>query len=400
LKRRSQQLQVQHPARRANDADGLLRLAREITRDVVAGFADVVDQEARWPEEGMRALLGAGLGGLVVPHAYGGKGHGLLVLSQVCEILGRECASTAICFGMHCVGASVISANPTLDQRERYLAPICAGQHVTSLSLSEAGTGAHFYLPQTKLELKDDGFHVTGEKTFVTNGGKADSYVVSTVAADADAPMGRYSYVLIPGDANGIEWGPPWEGLGLRGNSSRTMQLRDVVVPSRDLIGNEGDQIWYVFNVICPFFLVAIAGTYLGVATSAVEEVHQHLSKRHHSHVGLTLAQAPILQHRLGELWSIVERTRRLIYYAAASFDASEPDALVAVMAAKAEVADCVVQVVNESMTMMGGIAYRPGSKLHRALRDARASHVMSPTTDILRIWIGRALLGQPLLAD
>jgi alkylation response protein AidB-like acyl-CoA dehydrogenase len=45
-------------------------------------------------------------------------------------------------------------------------------------------------------------------------------------------------------------------------------------------------------------------------------------------------------------------------------------------------------------------MAYRPGSKLHRALRDARASHVMSPTTDILRIWIGRALLGQPLLAD
>lgn len=383
-----------------SNAEGALRAAREIARDVVAGAADRIDRDAQWPQESMRALLGVGLGGLVVPQAYGGKGQGLLALAQVCEILGRECASTAICFGMHCVGSSVISANPTLDQRERYLAPICGGQHVTSLSLSEAGTGAHFYLPQTKLELKDDGFHVTGDKTFVTNGGYADSYVVSTVASDTDAPMGRYSYVLVPRGARGIAWGPAWDGLGLRGNSSRTMRLDDVVVPSRDLIGNEGDQIWYVFNVICPFFLVAIAGTYLGVASSAVEEVHQHLSKRHHSHIGLTLGQSPVLQHRLGQIWSAVERTRRLIYFAAASFDAGEPDALVAVMAAKAEVADCVVHVVNESMTLMGGIAYRPGSKLHRALRDARASHVMSPTTDILRIWIGRALLGQPLLAD
>ena len=54
-----------------------------------------------------------------------------------------------------------------------------------------------------------------------------------------------------------------------------------------------------------------------------------------------------------------------------------------------------MVSVVNESMTMVGGMAYRDGSKLHRFMRDARASHLMSPTTDMLKIWIGRALLGQ-----
>ncbi len=69
-------------------------------------------------------------------------------------------------------------------------------------------------------------------------------------------------------------------------------------------------------------------------------------------------------------------------------------------MAAKVEVADCVVSIVNEAMTLCGGIGYRNGSKLHRLLRDARAAHLMSPTTDILRVRIGRALLGQPLLSD
>jgi alkylation response protein AidB-like acyl-CoA dehydrogenase len=51
-------------------------------------------------------------------------------------------------------------------------------------------------------------------------------------------------------------------------------------------------------------------------------------------------------------------------------------------------------------MTLMGGITYRNSSKLHRSLRDARAAHLMAPTTDMLRVWIGRTLLGQPLLAD
>jgi alkylation response protein AidB-like acyl-CoA dehydrogenase len=378
----------------------ILQTTREIAREVVAPHADEIDRLARWPEQNIRALQDAGLAGLVVPEGYGGQGHGLLALAQTCEILGRECASTAICFGMHSVGASVIAANPTPDQCERYLAPIVAGRHITTLSLSEQGTGAHFYLPQTQLEMQADGFTISGTKTFVTNGNNADSYVVSTVAAEPDAPMGQFSCVVVPRETPGLSWGPPWDGLGMRGNSSRMLHMQDVHVPRRDLLGKEGDQIWYIFNVVCPYFLVAIAGTYLGIMSSALEEIRQYLVRRHHTHVGLTLAQAPILQHRLGQLWGLTEKTRRLIYHAADSFDADEPDALIALMAAKAEVADAVIEVVNEAMTMAGGIAYRDGSRLHRFLRDARAAHLMSPTTDILRIWIGRALLGQPLLAD
>ncbi len=143
-----------------------------------------------------------------------------------------------------------------------------------------------------------------------------------------------------------------------------------------------------------------MSGTYLGIIGAAIEHAREHLKQRHHTHVGLTLSQAPVLQHRLGQLWGMAERTRRLIYHAASSFDAGEPDALISVMSAKAEVADCVVNVVNEAMTLVGGLGYRDGSKLHRLLRDARASHLMSPTTDILRVWMGRALLGQPLLAE
>ena len=374
---------------------------QEIAKDVVAPSAADIDQNALWPEPGIRAMQREGLAGLVVPVAYGGQGQGLLALARVCETLGQECASTAICFGMHCVGASVISANATPDQQDRFLMPICEGRHITTLSLSEAGTGVHFYLPQTALDaVSEDEFSLTGSKTFVTNGGHADSYVVSAVAASPEAPIGQFSCVVVPADSEGIRWGADWDGLGMRGNSSRTMELQGVRVPRSNLLGKEGDQIWYIFNVVTPYFLMAMAGTFLGVATTALDEARKHLIRRYHTHTGSSLAQASVLQHRLGSLWAVLERTRRLTYHAAASFDAGEPDALTAIMAAKVEVADCVVNVVNEAMTLCGGIGYRKGSRLHRLLRDARAAHLMSPTTDILRVWIGRALLGQPLLSD
>jgi alkylation response protein AidB-like acyl-CoA dehydrogenase len=382
------------------DLETIVEKVRQITQEVVAHDAVTVDREARWPERGLRALQEAGLGGLVIPEKLGGLGIGLLGLTRVCEQIGTHCASTGLCFGMHCVGSAVIAAKATEDQM-RYLDNINRGQHLTTLALSEPGTGVHFYFPQTRLIKRSDGDYVVdGKKHFVTNGGYADSYVVSTVAADPNAPPGDFSCVVIPRDAEGMVWGGPWQGLGMRGNQSRVLELQQVSVARRDLLGADGDQIWYVFNVIAPYFLIAMAGTYLGLASAALDETRRHMEKRQFAHSGSSLGQVPILQHRLGKLWSDLQRTRQLVYWAASEADAGGPEALPGLCSAKADVADCVVTIVNEAMTLCGGIAYREHSKFDRMLRDARAAHVMTPTTDILRTWTGRGLLGQPLLGD
>ena len=383
------------------DLPDVLDRVSSIATSVCAPQAEDIDRLARWPEEAVRALLAAELGGLVVPEDKSGLGHGLLALAQVCETIGRACSSTALCFGMHCVGSAVLAAKATPYQVEHFLEPISRGAHLTTLCLSEPGSGSHFYLPQTQLGLvSPDDYGVTGTKTFVTNGGHADSYIVSTTAADPEAPPGTFSCIVVPGNARGVSWGPAWHGLGMRGNDARTLQLRDVPIPRSHLLGEEGDQIWYVFNVVAPYFLVAMAGTYLGIATGALEIGRRHLTRRRYAHSGATLAEEPVLQHRLGTLWATVERTRHLIYFAAAEGDAGGPDALPALLSAKADVAECAVTVANEVMTLLGGGAYRDGSPAERLLRDARAAHVMAPTTDILRTWTGRALLGLPVLGD
>ncbi len=376
----------------------LVARARTVATEVVAAHAEAEDRDARWPEPAMRALAGAGLLGLHVPEELGGHGEGLLGLVAVSEVLGRESGSTALCFAMHCVGTAVIAAKATDFHREEYLRPIARGDHITTLALSEPGTGVHFWIPETRLSRSGGGFEVEGTKSFVTNGGRADSYVVSTSAAEAASGEGTFSCVLLDAGAEGMEWQAPWSGLGMRANSSRTVRLEGVRVPGRNLLGEEGDQLWYVFEVVAPYFLMAMAGTYLGVAHSAFEVAREHLGTRRHSHTGELLGSSPVLSHRLGELWTRLEATRQLVYSAAGQSDQGEADSLVSVLACKAAAADAAVAITNEAMTLAGGAAYRENSKLARMLRDARASHVMSPTTDVLLTWVGRALLNQPLL--
>jgi isovaleryl-CoA dehydrogenase len=380
--------------------DSLLRIVdrtRTIVDAVIGPAAATVDQRACWPEEGMRALARAGLTGLNVPSHLGGLGQGLLGIVATTETIGRACASTAMCFGMHCVGTAVIAAKATAEQEERYLHPIAQGRHITTLALSESGSGSFFFLPQTRLVRDDDAFVLAGTKQFVTNGSHADSYVVSTVASDASAD-GEFSCVVVDRDREGIEWGEQWQGLGMRGNASRAMQLDGVRIPGANLLGREGDQVWYVFEVVAPYFLTAMAGTYVGLAQAALHAAMDHLARRVHSHSGQSLADVELLQHRVGRLWTEVEKTRLLVYHAARLGDLGAHDAMTAILASKADAARTVVEVANEAMTLCGGVAYRDNSDMARMLRDARAAHVMSPTTDLLTLWTGRSVLGRPLL--
>ena len=372
--------------------------AERVARERVAPAAEAVDREAAWPAEGLRALGEAGLMGLLVPRAAGGEGQGLLGLVAVTEVLGRACSSTAMCYAMHCVGTAAIAAKATDFQRDRYLAAIAKGRHVTTLALSEPGTGSQFYFSETSLRTDGDDYVVDGEKTFVTNGGHADSYVISTVANEPSAEFGEFSCLVVDAGSAGLTWGPPWQGFGVRGNASRGLRLEAVRVPRRNLLGAEGDQVWYVFEIISPYFLMAMSAVYLGIARSALDLTTTHLKTRRTPHGEGTLANVPELQLELAEMWSAVTACRHLVHDAARRGDEGDDAALPSLYMSKAATAEMVVAVTNQAMTLCGGIAYRENSHLARLLRDARASHVMAPTTHMLKQWTARTLLDLPLL--
>lgn len=372
--------------------------ARDIAQTVTAPTADADDRACRWPAATMAAMAESGLAGLTAPRQVGGLDGGMLGLVAISEVLAQESASAGLCFAMHCVGTAVIAAKATAIQRERYLVPIARGKHITTLALSEPGSGSFFFYPATAISRTDDGFALDGTKSFVTNGTHADSYVISTAPITGEGEDGQFSCVLVDRDRPGMTWTDAWTGFGMRSNDSRTLRLDGVTVPRDNLLGEIGDQLWYIFEVIAPYFLMAMAGTYLGVAQAAFDEARLHVGTRRYAHSGELLGAAPVVSHRLGAMWLRLESTRRLVYSAATKGDTAAPDALVDILAAKAAAGDAAVEIANEAMTLAGGSAYRDNSRLARLLRDARASHVMAPTTDLLKTWVGRALLNLPLL--
>lgn len=369
-----------------------------VANGTVGDLAESVDTTANWPKHTFVALKQAGLMGLHCPKDLpGGMGLGMLALAIGTEALGKVCGSSAICYGMHCVGSATIAAKATEDHRERFLGPIAAGRHITTLALSEAGTGSQFYISETGLTRKNNHYVVDGAKHFVTNGGQADSYVLSTRAAERDEP-GMFNMLVVEADRPGITWPTPWRGFGMRGNSSLGMRLRQVPVPLGNLLGSEGDEIWYVFEVVAPFFLVAMAGTYLGIASAALQIATEHVKSRSYSHSAERLVHNPVIQSEVGNLWRGVEKCRLLLYEACRRGDSGDSNALPYILAAKAEAGHTAVWATNTAMTLVGGIGYRENSRLGRLMRDARAAHVMAPTTHILEQWTGRAILGLPLI--
>jgi len=378
--------------------EDLQRAAARIATDVLWPNAASVDREAQWPQIGMRAPADCGLTGLHIKRELGGHGQGLLALALVTEELGRACGSTGMCFGMHCVASKVLAAKPTPDQEERYLRPIAEGRHITTLALSEPGTGANFFLPRTCFLADGSEFRLNGRKSFVTNGGHADSYVVSAVHPGAEFDPGSFTCLVMDADAPGLNWCEPWQGFGMRGNSSRAVQLDQVRVSAANVLGVEGDQIWYVFEIVAPYFLVAMAGVYLGIARAALELTIGRLKARKHEHTGQSLQSIPVLADQVSAMWTAIARTRQLVHHAAHLGDAGSTDAPTALFAAKIDVAEMVVSVTNTAMMLGGGRAYQDDDVLARLLRDAQASHVMSPTTHLLKTWLGRSVLGLPLL--
>ena len=376
----------------------LRQKAFTIARTVAAPRAAEVDDQSLWPAHTLQALGQAGLLGLHVPQRLGGLGQGLLALIAVTEQLGHSCSSSSMCFGMHCVGTAVIAAKSTPHHEEAYLAAIGRGDHVTTVALSEAGSGVHFYLPETELRREDGGYTLSGTKQWVTNSAHADSYVVSCRNADEDAQHGEFTCVVVDSRSPGCELQKGWSGFGMRGNDSRPVRFERARVRPEGLLGSEGDQLWYVFEVVAPYFLTAMAGTYLGIGQAAYDIALERIRSREYAPMQESLADAPVIQYKIAEMWARLEQARQLIYKAARLGDAGDPMALPFILSSKAVAGDTAVDICNEAMTLCGGSGYGENGKLPRLLRDARASHVMAPTTNILKLWAGRSLLGLPLL--
>jgi len=236
------------------------------------------------------------------------------------------------------------------------------------------------------------------DKTWVTSARHADSYVVATGAVGGSSPLETELY-LVPADAAGIEVGAPFDGLGLRGNDSSPVTFCGVRVSADRRIGAPGSGLPLMLSQTLPAFTTACAGCCLGLAESALAHAAAHVSTARLEHLGdAALRDLPTIRQRLGTARVRALETRALLAATVRAVEAGEDTAPLQVLALKASGAEMAIAVTDEAMRSCGGAAYSRHLALERCFRDARASAVMAPTTDIVREFLGRATTGLELL--
>jgi len=238
---------------------------------------------------------------------------------------------------------------------------------------------------------------LAGEKSFVTSGGHADSYVVATRSIES-ANVLQTTLYLVPKNSTGLSFEGTWNGLGLRGNSSTNMKLASCTVPDDHVLGKQGQGLELEMSSILPRFLLGTAAVYTGIAVAALEQTVEHLKSRILNQAGKSLSAFPVLRRSLAEMKVSVDASRSLMFSAAAAWDQSGTPDLVSLLGAKYLACETSANVTRQAMQLCGGIAYSGALPVERHMRDGLAGSIMAPSKDMLLDLIGRAAVDMPLL--
>jgi len=291
---------------------------------------------------------------------------------------------------MHYCGTSVIEPYGPRAVREA----IARGDHLTTLAFSEMGSRSHFWAPVSTAKRINGSVQIDAQKSWATSAGEADSYVWSSRAMNAD---GNVSLWLVPADASGLRIPQPFNGLGLRGNSSSPITAEGVVVPPESLLGEDGGGFDIMMGVTLPYFQLISAGFSVGTMDAATDKTAQHITRTKLEHLSQSLADLPTVRAYLSRMRVKTDMARALLLDALDALEQGREDATLRILEVKAAAGEASTEVTDLAMRVCGGAAFRKEVGIERHFRDARASTVMAPTTDALYDFIGKALCGIPL---
>jgi len=367
-----------------------LDVLEEIVTTVVDPAAADVDFTGAFPRAAVVALGDSGLLGLLSAKDVGGLGGSLADAAQVVRRLASACGSTAMVVCMHYGAAAVIEQNGPEDVRRA----IAAGQHLSTLALSETGSRSHFWAPLSTAEVDGARVVLNASKSWVTSAGEADSYVWTSrpVAADAGATLW-----LVPSDSPGLSVTAVFDGLGLRGNASSPVMATDVTIPATARLGDDGAGLDIALGVVLPTFQILNASCSLGLMDAAIGRTIAHATSARFEHLDQTLADQPVIREHIATMRNSADAAAALVGDAVDALATGRPDAPLRMLQSKAVAGATALDVVDTAMRVGGGAAFRKDVGIERQFRDARASAVMAPTLDALNEFIGRAVCGMAL---
>src|SRR4051794_22954475 len=356
-------------------------LAKRFADEEVAPHAAGWDREHRFPRAVFSALGELGLMGVCVPEEYGGAGTDFLTYMLVLEELSRADAGVGVTVAVHTsAGTLPILNHGTPEQIERYVPPLAGGEEIAAFALTESGSGSDAGAMRTRVS--DD--RITGAKQWITNGSFASTFLV--FAREDERP----SAFVVRAGADGFAVTREEEKMGL--NSSSTADLAFEDTPAERL-GEPGNGMRVALRTL-DGGRIGIAAQAVGIAQAALEPATGYAKER--NAFGGPIARLGAIQHKLAEMQTEIEAARALVWRAARLKEAGKPHTVEGAQA-KLYASAVARRQTGEAIQILGGYGYTKEFPAERYYRDAKVTEIYEGTSEIQRLVIARALLGEAM---
>ncbi len=357
-------------------------LARRFADEVVAPGAAAWDREHRFPAEVFEQLGELGLMGACVPAELAGADAGFFAYVLVLEELSRADAGVGVTVAVHTSACTLpLIANGSAEQAGRLVPALAQGHELGAFALTEPGSGSDAGAMLTRAA----GDRLSGTKQWITNGSHAHTFLVF---ARDDAAAGRPSCFVVRRGASGFRAVREEEKMGLHSSSTADLVLEGT---PGELLGERGAGMRIALSTL-DGGRIGIAAQATGIAQAALDLAVAYAQERRA--FGRPIGGHQAIQQKLAEMQTSVEAARALTWRAARCKEAGRPHTVEGAQA-KLLASRVAREVTGEAIQVLGGYGYTREFPAERYYRDAKVTEIYEGTSEIQRLVIARALLGE-----
>jgi alkylation response protein AidB-like acyl-CoA dehydrogenase len=354
-------------------------LARRFADEEIAPHAAAWDRGHTFPRTVFGELGELGLMGTCVPVEHGGAGADFLSYILVLEELSRADAGVGVTVAVHTsAGTLPILANGTPEQIDRLVPPLAQGHELAAFALTESGSGSDAGAMRTRAA---DG-KLSGTKQWITNGSYAHTFIA--FAKDPEKP----SAFIVRRGAPGFSVTREEEKMGLNSSSTADLAFKDT--PGEPL-GSAGGGMRIALSTL-DGGRIGIAAQAVGIAQAALELATSYAKERHA--FGRPIGGFGAIQQKLADMQTEIEAARALVWRAARLKQTGKPHTVEGAQA-KLYASRVARHWTGEAIQILGGYGYTKEFPAERYYRDAKVTEIYEGTSEIQRLVIARALLGE-----
>jgi len=379
------------------DQREILKAVRTFVEEKILPVATELEHADEYPTEIVEGLKELGVFGLMIPEEYDGLGESLLTYALAVEEIARGWMSVSGIINTHFIVAYMLIQHGTEEQKRKYLPRMATGEVRGAFSMSEPGCGSDVAAIKTKAVKEDDGYSITGQKMWLTNGGSANLVAVLVKTDEgADSVYKNMTTFLVEKEegfgetAQGITIPGKIEKMGYKGVDTTEMVFEGHKISADQILGGEPGRGFYQMMDGVEVGRVNVAARGVGVANRAFELAVAYAQQR--ETFGKRIADHQAVQFRLAEMATKVEAAHQMVVRAARVKDKGQRNDLEAGMA-KYLASEFCSQVVEDSFRIHGGYGFSKEYEIERLYREAPMLLIGEGTADIQRMIIGRRLL-------